>query len=173
MILKHIPNILTVFRLFLVFPLVMFAWQKQYLYSVFVLVLSGFTDILDGFIARKYNLISDFGKLLDPFADKLVQLSILIVLTLQEIFPYWVLCIVGAKELMMILGATFLYEKDTVVSSSWYGKLATVVFYLAMILAMLKFEYYIYFVYIALVLTLFALVMYFNKFMRKKKEINT
>lgn len=169
--LKHIPNILTVFRLFLVFPLVMFAMQKQYLYSVFVLILSGFTDILDGFIARKYNLISDFGKLMDPFADKLVQISILVVLTIQGIFPVWVLCIVGAKELMMILGATFLYEKDTVVSSSWYGKLATVVFYIAMILAMLNFKHYIYFIYIAIALTLFALVMYFNKFMRKKKYL--
>ena len=169
--LKHVPNILTIIRFFLIFPLVAFALNEQYIVAAIVFTISGLTDILDGFIARKYNLISDFGKLMDPLADKLVQISLLIVLTINGILPIWALTIVCVKELAMILGATFLYEKNTVVSSNWYGKAATVIFYFALILSMLNINHYIYFIYFALAFTIFALLMYFKEFMIKKKNL--
>ena len=180
-VLKQIPNILTILRFFLVFPLVYFAYQEKYILAALIFTISGITDILDGIIARKFNLISDFGKLMDPFADKLNQISIIAVLTIKGFIPFWVLSIFLAKELTMILGATFLYEKNTVVSSSWYGKLATVILYVAIVLALIGealnieflLTYYIYLIYIALCFTLFALFMYFNVFMKKKKELKS
>jgi len=171
--LKHVPNILTIFRFFLIFPLVAFAMKEEYTIAALIFTLSGLTDVTDGFIARKFNLVSDFGKLMDPFADKLVQISLLIVLTIKDILPFWALAIVCAKEFTMILGATFLYEKNTIVASNWYGKLATVIFYIALILAMLDVSYYIYLIYFALAFTLFALIMYFKEFLTLRKKIKS
>lgn len=178
-IFKQIPNILTVIRFFLVFPLIFFAYQEDYIIAAIIFTISGITDVLDGIIARKFNLISDFGKLMDPLADKLNQISIIAVLTIKGIIPFWILGILLAKELSMILGASFLYEKNTVVSSSWYGKLATVILYIAVVLSLIGnalkidflIKYYIYLMYFAIFFTLFALIMYVQVFLSKKNEI--
>ena len=134
--LKHVPNALTIVR-FLLIPVIIFACaQGNYIGTIILLTLSGITDILDGTIARKYNLISDFGKLMDPLADKLTQVSLLTTLFIKDIIPMWILIIVVLKEFCMVSGASFLYGKELVVSSKWYGKLATVLFYLAMVLSL-------------------------------------
>ena len=65
---------------------------------------------------------------MDPLADKLTQISVLATLVFQKIIPFWILIIVLLKELLMIIGASFLYGKDVVVYSKWFGKLATVLF---------------------------------------------
>lgn len=134
--LKYIPNTLTIIR-FLLIPVIIIACvQEEYIWAIAILTISGLTDILDGTIARKFNFISDFGKLMDPLADKLTQISILTTLFLKGIIPIWILVIVVLKELCMVSGASFLYGKELVVSSKWYGKLATVLFYIAMVLSM-------------------------------------
>lgn len=135
--LKHVPNVLTVIR-FLLIPIIVIACvQEEYIWAIAILTLSGLTDILDGTIARKFNLISDFGKLMDPLADKLTQISLLTTLFIKGMIPVWILVIVVLKEFCMVSGASFLYGKELVVSSKWYGKLATVLFYLAMVLSLL------------------------------------
>lgn len=135
--LKYVPNALTIVR-FLLIPLIIIACvQEQYILAIVILTLSGLTDILDGTIARKYNLISDFGKLMDPLADKLTQISLLTTLFLKGMIPIWILVVVVLKEFCMVSGASFLYGKELVVSSKWYGKLATVLFYIAMVLSLL------------------------------------
>ena len=179
--LKHIPNILTVARFFLIPIIVVFIFQNQFLLAIIFLTISGLTDVLDGFIARKYNLITNFGKLIDPLADKLTQVSVLTALALKQILPIWILAIVILKEFCMIAGASFLYGKELVVSSRWYGKLATVLFYLAIVCSLFigiwngfatnpeynlptlaNFDIYIY--YLALIATIFSLFMYFQAF---------
>ena len=135
--LKHIPNLLTIARFLLIPFIIIFAVQDNYVMAIIFLTLSGITDILDGFIARKYNLITDFGKLIDPLADKLTQISILTVLVIKNIIPFWILAIVLLKEFLMVSGASFLYGKELVVSSKWYGKLATVLFYSAIVISLL------------------------------------
>jgi cardiolipin synthase len=96
----------------------------------------GLTDILDGYIARRYNLITSWGKIADPMADKLMQLTALFILSIKiPLIPIELLVIILLKELFMGLGALLLYKQDHyVVSANWYGKLATVVFYLAIIM---------------------------------------
>ena len=130
---KHVPNILTLSRFALIPFIVYFIDAENYLLAFIFLTISALTDILDGFIARKFNLITNFGKLIDPLADKATQVSILIILTLKNVIPLWILVVVFVKELLMVSGASFLYGKKLVVSSRWFGKLATVLFYIAIV----------------------------------------
>ena len=166
---KNIPNILTIIRFILIPVILYFIITGNYLLGFVFFTLSGITDILDGTIARKYNLISTFGKLMDPLADKLTQISVLATLTFKDIIPIWILVIVILKELIMIIGASFLYGKDVVVYSKWFGKLATVLFYLAIVLSLIDKQFgftgilrnidmVLYCV--ALVSTVFSLIMY-------------
>ena len=88
--LKNIPNVLTVSRFFLIPVILFFLFSGNYLLAVVFLTISGITDILDGWIARKFNFISNFGKLIDPLADKLTQISILGALVITNIIPFWI-----------------------------------------------------------------------------------
>lgn len=133
---KHIPNILTVLRFVLIPGIIASIVKQDYILAFIILTISGLTDVLDGYIARKYNFITDFGKLIDPLADKTTQISILATLTIVNIIPIWILIIIVVKEFAMISGASFLYGKDLVVSSKWYGKLATVLFYVAIVVSL-------------------------------------
>ena len=177
--LKNIPNILTIARFILIIPIVITISNEYFLFSLIFLILSGITDILDGAIARKFNLVTDFGKLFDPLADKITQTAILITLALKNIIPFWILVIVLIKEFAMIAGASFLYGKELVVSSKWYGKLATVLFYIAIsasliirylnanILTTPIYNFSIYIYCLAIASTLMALVLYFRAFNMK------
>lgn len=180
--LKHIPNLLTIVRFFLIPVIVGCLNEGNYILAFVFLTISGLTDVLDGFIARKYNFITNFGKLIDPLADKATQISVLTVLTIQNVIPLWILVIVLLKEFVMIAGASFLYGKELVVSSKWYGKLSTVLFYVAIVSSFFikqfnltvfnhpeysisplpGFDQYIY--YLALLITIFSLLMYIKAF---------
>lgn len=115
-------------------------------------------------------LLQIFGKLIDPLADKVTQLSLLGTLVIKNIVPLWILVIVLLKEAIMITGASFLYGKELVVSSKWYGKAATVLFYLAIIVSMILRAFNIdtslglLLYYVALAMTIFSLIMYFRQF---------
>ena len=176
---KHVPNILTMCR-FVLIPFIFGSIvNNQYVAAFVFLTLSGITDILDGFIARKFNFITNFGKLIDPLSDKATQVSVLAALCIENIIPLWILFIVFLKEIIMIAGASFLYGNELVVSSRWYGKLSTVLFYAAIVASLIvkyfnisfHFDTYIY--YLALIMTIFSLIMYFNAFYKQgylKKE---
>ena len=157
--LKNIPNILTICRILLIPCIIVMLIQEKYDIAIILFISSGITDILDGYVARKFNIVSDIGKLLDPFADKITQISILIFLSLNEMIPIWILLIVLFKEFMMIAGASFLYGREHIVDSKWYGKLSTVIFYIAAVFSMFirlcnkyylseipNFDIYIYFI---------------------------
>lgn len=188
---KHVPNILTIIRFFLIPFILFFIFTEQYIPAFIVLTISGLTDVLDGIIARKFNCITNFGKLIDPLADKATQISILAALTFKGIIPLWMLIVVFVKEFAMIAGASFLYGKELVVSSRWFGKMATVIFYIAIVCSFIvtywnsslashpeyslsplpHFDIYLY--YLALVATVFSLIMYFRTFYQQgylKKE---
>ncbi len=139
---KHLPNILTIIRLFLVplFAVVFFSDSANaHNYALAIFLLAGATDVLDGKIARKYNLITKVGTVLDPLADKLMLLTALTCLTIDGTLPIWVLAIVIAKECYMILTGLYMYFKKTkmVIPSNIFGKAATVIFTLAVVLLIL------------------------------------
>lgn len=125
-----IPNILTTVRLVLVpiFAYFMLYVDNMYIAAV-IFVLSGLTDIVDGYIARHYNMITNFGMLYDPFVDKLMQITAVICLVIADIIPIWLLIFVIVKEVSMIVTGGILYIRKIVVRSNKFGKTATVIFY--------------------------------------------
>lgn len=174
--LKHIPNTLTVIRLLLIPLIVFYIFTGNYILAFVFFTISGITDIADGFIARKFNLISNFGKLMDPLADKLTQIATLASLVFTDIIPVWILLVVFLKEFIMICGASFLYGKDVVVYSKWYGKLATVLLYIAIVISLLLKQFELAGVWedidlaifiFALISTIFSLVMYVKDLYQK------
>lgn len=147
-----VPNLISIFRILLV-PVfvVVFLWENGnitlgamdesangYVIAAAIIILSGVTDMADGYIARKFNLITDLGKALDPFADKLTQAAVAVCLAFRytEILGVLIgLCVlIFVKEIaMLILGLVFLKKGKDLGGAKWFGKLATIVFYLMVI----------------------------------------
>ncbi len=133
-----LPNLLSLFRLLLIPAIVLLYVNKYHYASVSLIILSAITDIVDGWIARHFNMISDFGKFLDPVADKLTQVAMLSCLVIR--YP-WTMVLVGllvVKELFqLIYGLIVLKKTDVMNSARWFGKVNTVVLYASMILLFL------------------------------------
>lgn len=120
----NVPNMLTMIRMALI-PVywVIFFLGHRYL-ALAVFLVASITDLLDGYLARKYHLITNFGKLMDPLADKLMVVSVMLSLALKGLAPWLVLAILLVKEALMVLGGVLLYKKGIVVYSLWIGKAA-------------------------------------------------
>ena len=133
-----IPNVLTMIRLLLVpvFVVVYFRTTAEPKYIVLaIFAAASLTDMLDGYLARKLNQITDFGKLFDPLADKLMVLSAMVCQAVTGVFPWAAVIVVACKELFMVLGGLFLLSRDVVVYSNIFGKAAQVCFILSLILS--------------------------------------
>lgn len=131
-----IPNLLSLFRLCLIPVIVWLYCEKEADVSAgMVLILSGLTDMLDGFLARHFHWVSDLGKILDPVADKLTQAAMLICLVLRNSMILLPLCLMILKELFMaVSGFLVIHRTGTVKSARWHGKVATCLLYGMMIL---------------------------------------
>jgi CDP-diacylglycerol--glycerol-3-phosphate 3-phosphatidyltransferase len=133
-----IPNVLTMIRLLLVpvFVVVYFRTTAEPKYAALaIFAAASLTDMLDGYLARKLNQITDFGKLFDPLADKLMVLSAMVCQAVTGVFPWAAVIVVACKELFMVLGGLFLLSRDVVVYSNIFGKAAQVCFILSLILS--------------------------------------
>jgi len=137
---EHIPNYISVFRIALipVYVLLLFGGIptgeriSNFVAAGAVFFLAGLSDAIDGYLARKYHWVTDIGKLLDPFADKLLEVVVAICLAVLFGGPFVILSsIILVKEIIMIVGAYLIMTKAKVyVSAVWCGKLATIVWYL-------------------------------------------
>lgn len=132
-----IPNMLSTFRLCLIPFITTTYTQGAFTVATLLLVVSGLTDMLDGMIARRFGQISEFGKFIDPLADKLTMASVVFALLLHHP-PLWVtLSVLVAKELLTLVGAYVLYKKGTRPSESkLFGKLSTFFLYVILFLIM-------------------------------------
>ena len=130
-----IPNVLTMIRLILipVFVVLFFNGLRKAALAVFVA--ASLTDMLDGYLARKLNQVTDFGKLFDPLADKLMVLTAMVCQAIAGVFPWSAVIIVACKELYMVLGGVFMLKKGVVVYSNLVGKAAQVCFIASLVLA--------------------------------------
>lgn len=137
-----IPNILSLFRLCLIPVIVwLYCFEKEYLWTTIVFIISGLTDIVDGFIARRFDMISDFGKAFDPVADKLTQIAMLFCLVTRFRLMLIPLVILIAKELLAATMNMITLEKSGfVVAAVWHGKMNTVLLYIAMFIHIVWFE---------------------------------
>ena len=131
-----IPNLLSLFRLCLI-PVFMWLYcvEKNYIWTGIVLIISGLTDTVDGIIARKFNMISDLGKVLDPIADKVTQAAMLFCLLTR--FPLMIapLALMVVKEFFMgVTGLMVIQKTGKVFGADWHGKVNTWLLYAMMIL---------------------------------------
>ena len=128
-----IPNILSYFRLLLIPLFIVLYVQEDFTEALITLAASGLSDILDGRIARKYDMVTDLGKVLDPVADKLTQCAMMICVAMRYPAMWWLLGLHVVKEaVMLIMGWYVLKRTDTVNSAIWVGKLCTGVIYAVM-----------------------------------------
>lgn len=131
---KYIPNILSVLRLFmaLAFAAVFIFLPERLYIAVIIFVAAGVTDVVDGYLARRNGWITEAGKILDPLADKLMQIIALICTVAGGLVPWWLLLPIILKELTMGIGSVVFYRMfRTVGVSRNYGKAYTVLFYVA------------------------------------------
>lgn len=127
----NLPNKLTVFRIFLV-PIIVFfliykGLENHYLYALLIFLIASYTDRLDGRIARKNGIITNFGKIMDPLADKILVVSVFICFTAIEIVPTWATVLIVCRE-FIITSIRFLILEDSkkVISANMWGKLKTI-----------------------------------------------
>ena len=134
---KHIPNFISAFRIVLI-PIYALCFLNVFklfsspLFSAgIIFIIAGLSDALDGFLARKNKWVTDIGKLLDPLADKLLEVVVSICMAIKFEGPFVILStIIVFKEIVMIVGAYLIMSKSNVyVSSVWCGKLATILWY--------------------------------------------
>lgn len=131
-----IPNVISMFRILLIpFFIWSYAYLQNSLLTVILLFISGVSDVLDGFIARKFNMVSDLGKALDPVADKLTQLAMIFCL----VFRFWYMLIpfvlLAVKEIIAATtGMAVIKATNKVRSAEWHGKAATACIYVMMIM---------------------------------------
>jgi len=170
----NIPNFLTIIRFILIPVFGYYLFYEQYKVALLLFLLAGLTDVLDGYVARAFNMITAWGKLADPLADKLMQITALVLLTYHRKIPLIIVIIVVIKEVFMALGSVVLYrKKQYVVSANWYGKLATVIFYFAVVMIIMFDMSKLYnniFIGIAVFSTLFAFFMYLNSYWKIKRN---
>ena len=149
---KHIPNILSSLRIIMVG---VFAWlfltafpdhTARYWWALGVFILAFATDVLDGFLARKFNWITPLGKLLDPLADKLMMVTALVVILIgkarqNDLFAIYLILVilVAVKESLAVIGGMIMLKHHKVAFSDWYGKTATGIFTIGVVLTLLSF----------------------------------
>ena len=137
-----IPNILSFVRIGIIPFIIIAYFNGDFIGSFLLILLSGLTDVVDGFIARHFNMVSDFGKVLDPIADKLTQVAIVLMLLIDflDVWAVWVLMIVlFTKELATLIIALYMLTGGArAISAKWWGKVATVCVYSTILLMVLS-----------------------------------
>lgn len=127
-----VPNLITYVRFILIIPFAYFFLKEEYISSAICIGLSGLSDCFDGLAARKLNQVTSLGKILDPIADKVTLLVVVVCMVIFAPVVLPVLIILLLKDVLMLLGGTDLINKGiTPPAAKWYGKVGTVVFYIS------------------------------------------
>ena len=169
----NLPNKLTLFRVFLipffvVFMLLDITGEYDKYIAVSIFIIASLTDLLDGKIARKYNLVTNFGKFMDPLADKLLVCSALICL-IGDKLQAWIVIVIISREFIVSGLRTVASDNGIVIAASWWGKVKTTLQMLMIIILIINLDYKWYtvveyiFVYAALALTIISLIDYLVK----------
>ena len=173
----NLPNKLTVLRVILVPFFVLFLLAADYMgpfspyIALIIFIVASLTDMLDGKIARKYNLITNFGKFMDPLADKLLVCSAMICLVDLKLIPVWVVLIIIAREFIISGFRLVASDNGIVIAASYWGKFKTTFQMLMVIVIIFNINLQLgwlnilgtILIYVALVLTVVSLIDYIAK----------
>lgn len=172
----NLPNKLTIFRCILIVPFVALLLNGYDLFATIIFVIASLTDLLDGKIARKYNLVTNFGKFMDPLADKLLVCSALICLVEMGRLEAWIVCVIIAREFIISGFRLIASDNGIVIAASYWGKFKTTFQMIMVIVLMLNFQNNIMIIlgevliWISLALTVISLVDYVAKNLDVLKE---
>ena len=133
-IIFNVPNVLTMIRLLLVPVFAVLFLNGHRIAALFVYAAASLTDVADGYIARRWNMITDFGKLMDPLADKLMVVVLMVCMVVAGVLPPACVIVLVCKELLMVLGGMLMLRNGLVVFSKWIGKLAQLIIVIGLIL---------------------------------------
>jgi len=125
----NLPNKITISRIALVFVFMIFLFSKGVpakSMALLIFIIAAFTDYLDGFIAKKYNIISNFGKIMDPVADKILTLAAFLAFVEMKLVPAWMVVIIILRELLITSIRIAALRNDTVLAAGRGGKHKTV-----------------------------------------------
>lgn len=134
----NIPNLLSLFRIIIIGPFVYYFLKDDYIMAAIMIAISGLSDMFDGYIARKFDNVTKFGAMLDPIADKFTLAAVVVCLGIKipVIMPI-IVVLLGKEILMLSAGAILLKNHKTPPPAQWYGKLATIIFYISVVFIVL------------------------------------
>jgi CDP-diacylglycerol---glycerol-3-phosphate 3-phosphatidyltransferase len=169
----NLPNKITIFRvimipIFLVFMLIPGIPNGKYIAAA-IFIIAALTDLLDGYLARKYNLITNFGKFMDPLADKLLVSSALICFVQLDLVPAWIVIIIIAREFIISGFRLIASDNGVVIAASWWGKVKTNAQMIMSVLLIFHLDFYAFhvleqiFIYLSVILTIVSLIDYMIK----------
>lgn len=162
-------NIFTIIRIIGMFPLFyMIINYGPTSVSFILFTLLGLTDFLDGYIARKYNQVTNFGKIADGIADKLLMLGTTIALLISKVIPYWTLIIFIREVIALIYAGFHMTKNKVIVKPSIYGKLKTTLHIISMALVLLIGRWNLY----STVILVLAILSFFPEFVSRLKYTN-
>lgn len=161
----NLPNMLTTLR-FLLIPVYLIVFANGHMISAFIVfTVAGLTDILDGYIARSRGLETTAGALLDPLADKLMLIAVIVSLLTAGIIPWTAAALLFARDIGMIAGSAFFHFRGKkTVKANWMGKLTTVMFYVALMFIFLEWPCAIPLLWCVIMFSLVTSAMYIVKF---------
>lgn len=176
----NLPNKITMLRvcmipIFLVFMLVPAISGGRYIAAA-IFIVAALSDLLDGYLARKHNLVTNFGKFMDPLADKLLVSSALICLVELRQLPAWIVIVIIAREFIISGFRLIASDNGVVIAASWWGKIKTVVQMVMSIMLIINLDYSLInileqiAVYLAAILTIISLIDYMIKNKNVLKE---
>ena len=179
----NLPNKLTILRTVMIPFFILFLytdWFHGYdkIIAAVIFIAASLTDMLDGKIARKYNLVTNFGKFMDPLADKLLVCSALICLIALDRIPAWIVIVIISREFIISGFRLIAADNGVVIAASYWGKFKTASQMVTVILLVLNIQNTVFtvlgtvFIYISLVLTVVSLIDYIAKNKEVLKDQN-
>lgn len=172
---KQIPNILTVIRLLMIpfyFMVFYSDLENSLTWALFVFVLASITDVLDGYLARKFEVVSKFGTVADPFADKMMQLSVLYTLSDADYLKNWFFWIILVKDIFQILLAAIIVNMKPriIIPANIFGKATTVLLFVTIVLAVFRMPGIVMLQGLVSVLAIITFIQYAFRFMQELQK---
>ncbi|MGI6205654.1 MAG: CDP-diacylglycerol--glycerol-3-phosphate 3-phosphatidyltransferase [Anaerovoracaceae bacterium] len=133
----NLPNKLTTMRMILVPVFIVLYLMEYNVAAVIVFIAASCTDFLDGYLARKNNLVTDYGKIMDPLADKLLVTSALVCMVQTQVVPAWMVIVILAREFAITGLRAVAASEGIVIAAAWSGKIKTVTQMIAVIFLLL------------------------------------
>lgn len=172
-----VSNLFSLSRILIVIPAVWLLFEKTEsadLTATVLLSIAAFTDGLDGYIARKFNQVSDWGKILDPLSDKICITLVILALLWLNLLPLWFVLLVAGRDLLIFSGGIYFKKRVGYIPMSVAsGKFAVFFTGITLLLAILKLEpWYHYFLYLSVILLLYSFAEYAVRLFRELKKVS-